>query len=749
MAPGADRPASSGTASHTPARDDLVIRLLLLALALQQPVSDPRYSSDALRELVKAAAETNIRVPQGLASYTATVETEVVLASVDHRGREQSVQVEQVAQAIGWGRSGRLGEQVIGYRVQASVFTGVTALTIPTWVVPVLYGNRFSLLFGPRQDARTRGDSARAMRRVQAVHPLAADRDEIYRFAGGDTIAIIRPGGRSISVVQVLVEPATTPSIRTSVLRGEILIDASTHQLIAMRGEILQIGGSTSLLARVGGQLVEAIAYVDFQSREVEGRFWLPATQRIELQIASPLAGDARAVWRFNSRFDDIEIAWGDTTATVSPTDTIAALPRRRTMAGDTELAAYDRWRWRMGEGTADLRADDFDEIAGRGFGADGIRLTTGIHARRFDEVLRFNRVEGVYTGIGARARVATPERTVALGGSVGRAWHEGAVRGGVFGELDAREWRLTAAGERRLEIANRFGDTRIQGSTFAALFGSDDFDYLDRRQLLVTLEQQVGERDALLEAEGSIASDEGMSTVVRRGLFQVDSAFRENGPVDAGSYARVALSLVVHPTVHAQGARAGWTAGFRVEQAAGVLSWAKLEANAAARHDVGRFTTTVRLDAGVAESGRIPLQQLYAVGGLTDVPGLEYKEFGGDRAVVARTTLRYALPILEAPLHLPLPRAVRTRLPPPAPALAVGVRGVWTDASSAATLNALGRLGTRTGSGTLLTRPTDGIPAAASVGVLLFGGGLFIGVARRLDTGAHWSFTFAPGLAL
>src|SRR5687768_241666 len=130
--------------------------LLPLTLAVQQPAGTPQYSSDALRELVRAAAETNIRVPPGIASYTSAVETEIALVGVDSRGREQSVQVEQVAQRITWERTGRLDQRVIGYRTQSSVFTGLTAFNVPSWVVPVLYGNRFSLFFGPRADSGSR-----------------------------------------------------------------------------------------------------------------------------------------------------------------------------------------------------------------------------------------------------------------------------------------------------------------------------------------------------------------------------------------------------------------------------------------------------------------------------------------------------------------------------------------------------------------------------------------------------------------
>lgn len=728
---------------------------LALALAVQPPDSEPPYASEALRALVGAAAETNIRVPAGLKSYTATVETEAALITADPRAREQSIQVEQVALAVSWDRSGQVAQRVIGLRSHASVFTAVSALSVTSWLVPVLYGNRFSLFFGPQgKNARRAADTASAARRVDAVHPLAADRDEVYRYSGGDTVAVVRPGTRSIPVVRVRVEPLGRPAVRTTVLRGELLLDAATHQLIAMRGEMLEIGGSASLLERAGDRLIQAFAYIDLQSREVEGRYWLPATQRIEFQIGSPLTGDARAAWRFQSRFDDLEVALTDSLIAATVPDTLVAAPRRLAIADDAALASYDAWRWALGEGTANLRIDDFDDIAGEGFahrGSRALRVTAGVHARRLDEVFRFNRIEGLFTGIGMRARAVKGEHSLAAGGSIGRAWQEGVVRGGVFTELDAPSWRLSAGAERRLEVANRFGEARLEGSaaTFAALLGSDDLDYLDRRHLVVNLERELLSGSARVRADAAVASDRDVATSARRGLFRVDSAFRDNRPVDEGSYARVGFSVVVHPDVSVEFARPGWTAGLRVEQAASTLSWTHVEVGGGIRRIMGRFTTTGRLDAGLVESRRVPMQQLFAIGGAADVPGFEYKEFGGDRAVVARGTVRYALPLLEGPARLPFFRGARGRIPPIAPTLAVGLRGIWTDASSDATLGALGRLGIRPGTTTLLSRPTDGMPAAASAGVLLFGGGLFIGVSRRLDTQARWSLTFSPGLAL
>src|SRR5688500_4745171 len=184
----------------------MLLTLLPIALLLQAPAAAPGYSTEALRDLVRAASGTNARVPAGLASYTAVAETEVALVGVDQRSREQTVLLEQVAQTLTWDRTGHLDQRVIGYRSQASVLTTLTALSLPSWIVPVLYGNQMGVMFGAAP-ARRRKPGDKPPRRVESIHPLAARRDELYRFSGGDTVAVVRPGGRSIPAVRERVEP--------------------------------------------------------------------------------------------------------------------------------------------------------------------------------------------------------------------------------------------------------------------------------------------------------------------------------------------------------------------------------------------------------------------------------------------------------------------------------------------------------------------------------------------------------------
>ncbi len=728
----------------------MLLTLFPFALLLQAPATGPGYATESLRDLVRVASETNARVPDGLASYTAIAETEVAVVGVDQRSREQTILLEQIAQSLAWDRTGQLDQRVVGYRSQASVLTTLTALSLPSWVVPVLYGNRFVLMFGAAP-ARKRKPTDKPPRPSDSIHPLSSRRDEIYRFSGGDTVAVVRPGGRSIPVVRVRVEPVIAPVIATTALRGELMVDAVSHHLISMRGELLEVGGRSSIVTRLREGLFSAVGYIDLQGREIDGRFWLPGVQRIELQIASPLAGDGRAVWRFQTRYDDIAVTVLDSIASPGgATDTLAARTRRLVMASDAALASYPEWRLGLGEATADLRVDDFGDIEQIRLDARGPRPVVELHARRFDDIFRFNKVEGAFTGVGLRARRGNRSDGPALGGFIGHAWSEETIRGGAFAEWSAPRWRLSGIGERSLETTNRLGGTPRRGDWAGALIGSsDDFDYLDRRAFGAILERDMSLARGRVVAEAGIASERPVRTTIGHGLFASDSAFRPNRPIDPGDYGVMSLSATLYPDITGESIRSGWTVGSRIEYAAGDLDWTRAEASAGWRWFYHRISSTGRLDAAMVMGDRAPLQQLFAIGGESDVLGFDYKEFGGDRAAIGRTSLRFALPVLERPFRPPFMRSSRARVPGIAPALAVGVRSVWADASRPATRDALSRFGSRNDTGLLATRPTRGAPAAASGGILLFGGAFFLGWSRRLDSRSPWTFTFASGTAL
>ena len=194
-------------------------------------------------------------------------------------------------------------------------FSDFRAMCSSWYTVPVLYGNRITLLFG-RQDSigRARPGRRRSDATI-AVHPFAEDRDAVYRYSGGDTVVTLNPDGRTIPLVRVHVEPhGEGLTRRTAAFRGDIELDERRAQIVRMRGSFVTVGPRPRVRSRLLASQVEAIGYVELENAEFEQRFWLPAYQRIEAQARFSLLGDQRAVFRVVSRFRSLVVNPADST---------------------------------------------------------------------------------------------------------------------------------------------------------------------------------------------------------------------------------------------------------------------------------------------------------------------------------------------------------------------------------------------------------------------------------------------------
>ena len=730
---------------------------------------DSLYATPALRALVAAAARRNA-VPPALDWYEARVETEIGVVSRRPDGAEGVAAVEQVGTTLRWARDGRYEQRVLGYRTQqVAINLSVLGVLGSGWVTPVLYGNRLLFRGVTEADSGAEGARRRRARRdtLLLVHPLAEDREPVYRYRGGDTVLVLRLGGRDVPIVRVQVEPTGAGTRRTGVFAGEIDLDASRSQVVRMRGRFGVVGGRRGWRDRLPAP-VQAVAFVEYVNAEFDGAYWLPSYQRVELQAAVPAMGEGRAVLRIVSRLRDHRInqpAFSFTPG-LAFADTTAGRRRRRplTWAPRDSVADYAEWRAALGAATADVHADDFADVGPDRWRATGApRVELG--AERASDVFHFNRVEGAFTGAGVVARLRDLAPGVTLRATGGWAWSERTVRGRVQGEWLRGAWQLAARAGRLLDLTNDFRAPFDSGSTVGALvFSMDEYDYVDRRLATVTLTRQLGgdaraadgvperggaRRTALLRAEAGVVSDRPAVTRLTRGLLRGDSVFRANRGVDPGRYVRTAASLAYHPDVAAELVRPGVGALLSYERGDGRLRWQRIEARLVGRQSWRQLTYVARVDGGAVMSRRPPPQQLFELGESQGLPGYDYKAFAGDRAVLARALAMYATPYWRAPLRV----GRRWVLPGLAPALTAGVQAGWTRASDAAALAAIARLGVRTSTATgalePISRPTEGVRASVNAGVRFFGGAVFVGAARRVDRGAAWraSVTLAQQL--
>jgi hypothetical protein len=730
----------------------------MLAAATAPQSVDSTYSTPAVRALVERASVQNRHVPDSLRAYVARAESELAVAARQADGVEQTFAVEQTANVVRWERGGRYEQRVVGYRSQSVGFTlSAVGMFRQAWTVPMLYGNRIALLLG-QPDSTTRGDAPRRARRrrgtaTMAVHPFAADREPVYRFSGGDTIATLHPGGREIPIVRVRVEPRPEGVTRpTTLFRGDIELDADRAHIVRMRGYFITVGRRQGAAARLVASQVEAVAYVELENGEFNQRYWLPTYQRFEAQAAVPILGDQRAILRVVTRFRGLEVNPPDTGVAERPeslgADTLRLVPHRLTFAPGDSLDRYEAWTRDVGELAASVRADDFADVAPDTWRPTG-RPLVRVRYEMASDLFHYNRVEGAFTGLGVEARFRDAAPGLAARATLGWAWGERTPRGRVRVERRVGRWSPYVRAGRTLDVTNDFREPFDSGSTLSALFSVDDYDYVDRHHAVAGITRLFGRRHAVrVRVEGGVGSDRYAATRRERGpLLRSDSGFRINRGVDPGRYTIATAKIEVHPEVNAAFVTPGVGVLVQADAATGELSWHRYELRLVARRTAGPFVIAARADGGVVLGDRIPPQQLFELGENQNLPGYGYKEFAGNQAAVARGLAMLPLPLWRAPLRLG-----RWVFPSVAPMLSAGVQSGWARASNNAARESIARLGTvadpamgRPGTvgGEPISRPTNGVKSSVDFRLRFFGGALSVGTARAIDRHEPWRIVF------
>ncbi len=722
----------------------MMLAAVLLFVANGMVMQDSTYSSEALRALVARASESNRRIPQALGGYHALVESEVSLllnkpdgtegavAGTAAASSESAAQIEQFEIRADWDRTGKYEQEVVGYRIRQLVpMISVLSMLRRPWTAPTLYGNRLSFIFSGPPALRTQ-DSTRVG--LLAVHPFALDRDEYYRFTGGDTVAQMRIGERTLNIVRVHVEPVESGN-HAVVFSGDVLLDQATAEIIRMRGSIrLESAAGEHAPARLLRALAQLrdVAYIDFENGEREGRFWLPLRQRLEYQVMTGLT-EARVAIRIQSSWRDIDVAVRSDTTVVAESDTARALSYTLHFAPKDSLEKWNNWRSDLGTMTAETSARDFDDVAPiamRPGGAPQWRW----QARSFSDFLRYDRVEGLYTGLAGLYDFRDAAPGVSVRGILGYAWFERAAKGGIEATVVRGPWVTSLVAERQLASTNAFqSNVSGAGNFIGGLFGSEDFDWVDRRFAAFGITRELGtSHSSAMRLEVGYGTDNGFSNELTHGL--IAGAFRPNQPVDAGSYTRSGVSLEVGRNVLNSPISSGLGYTLSYQRGDGTLNWQKTELQSLAQKMVGRFVFATRVDAAYVAGSNIPSQQVIEIGGVEGLPGYSYKQFAGNEAVIARSTVVWLLPYFAAPIHIGS-IVIPGVSPQPQIGLFTGITAATPEAQPV-----LNRLGYVT---------TDGWRSTLDLRMRFFGGTFSVGAARAIDHNGGWMLVIGVGPSL
>ncbi len=663
------------------------------------------------------------------------------LALLDSGARERTAQLEQIESDVRFRSPNRYDQRVIGYRNQSVGPTFSLMSIFGGWTTPTLYGNRLQLGV---TSATSSNKTVHPGNASFAIHPLAVNRDVYYVFSGGDTaVTLFSTSGRRVPLARVRVSPRPDAQGDALLFYGDMYLDADRKQIVRMRGRMVELKNG-KVTIKSGSRLpgVSGASFVELVNVEVNGEYWLPAYQRTEIQARFGLFGDFRAIVRVVSRFYDIRANDSTWTGPEVP----LGVARNLTFASNASQQNFNDWHVPIGSASSDAYYAAFDDLAPDAWRTVG-DASVRFKPRSLGEVFRFNRIEGVFTGIAAEHRFRSAEPGLSVRGSVGYAWAERTARG-MFG-IQRTLGRTTTGirAERSLAHTNDFQLPFSFGSTLSGLFGSiDNYDYLDRRSITLSVAKTLGaQRRSIARLEVGPAEDRAVQRNISKGIYVAkEGGFQVNRGIDEGSYFRTVADLQINPQVSGMFVDRGVGAQLHYERADGNLRWQRIEARLAARRELGPFQLYARGDAGLLPGTAVP-QAIFEIGREQGLSSYGYKEFAGDRAAIVRTVLGYTLPILTAPIRLP----GQFVFPGLAPGVAAGLHGAWTEISSPEARAAVFKLGVMpdsAGTPLPLSRATDGVRASAEFLVTFFSGAVAFGVTRPVDRPGKWRFTARIG---
>ena len=471
-------------------------------------------------------------------------------------------------------------------------------------------------------------------------HPLSADGLTQYDYAIRDSLRI-RLGPRVLDVYEVRVRPKDDRQPRAV---GAVYIDRETGEVVRMAFSFTR--------AALRDKALEDVSVV-LENGLIEGRFWLPRRQEIEIRrtgtwLDYPARGIIRGRW---------EICCYEVNKGIPPSyftgPEIVMAPR-----AETELKPYPFVGRVLVSLPSDVRAVTDEEVRKVQEEARALvraqALARGrslaLSAGRLSDIARFNRVEGLALGTGLVQRLGNGF-SLALSGRYG--FSDEVVKGrGALGLRTGTGSSLVLSAERLYRDASEEPETSLLRNTLAAQeFGSDYTDPYDvRRVALVGTLARSGWRPSLALA------------VERHQPLEVNASpasgrFEPTIPATPLRERRLTLAAD-RPTSVTFG-------GFELASRIAFTGISRISANASERGGILRSSLMLDLQrpfngsrlalhtiaAAVLSGDELAAQHYVFLGGPTTAPGYEFHEFVGRGAVSQRVEWRAPVPFFGVPL--------------------------------------------------------------------------------------------------
>src|SRR4051812_2205772 len=438
--------------------------ILLATAVLVQRAGAQTWNDPRTRALVERATErrTSQLADTGLVDYKATAHGYVTfLAQFGEGFREppKIVKADELGLEVYWRAPDLSKQRIMGRRDTLLLPTDINYHRDHLGIVQNNFRNIIRI---------GEGDEVR-----DVPHPLSAVGLQAYDFAIRDSLQI-RLGDRTLDVYEVRVRPKDDRQPRAV---GAVYIDRES-------GEVVRMAFSFARAALIDKEL-EDVSVV-LENALIEGRFWLPRRQEIEIRrtgswLDYPARGIIRGRWEICCYEVNVPLDPGLFTG---PEIVMAPAAERQANPFPFSGRVLDSLPPDVRAVTdADVRKVQDEARALVREAALARTRSFALSARHVSDIVRFNRVEGLALGTGFLQRIGGG-LSVAASGRFGFSDEELKGRGALEYTTGAGS-RLALAAERQYRDASDGQETSLVRNTLAEQeFGSDYTDPHDVNSL-------------------------------------------------------------------------------------------------------------------------------------------------------------------------------------------------------------------------------------------------------------------------
>jgi hypothetical protein len=581
------------------------------------PLAAQQWNSGATAELVQRAVDRRqeLQADSALQSYSTIARGFVFfLAQVGEQLQEppRLAKADELRVQVYWKAPDRTKQVILGWRDGSWLPSDIEYHRDHLGIVTNNFGDRIRL---------GEGDEVR-----DVVHPFSAEGLAVYDFALRDSLTIRSPTG-TLRVLEVQVRPK---DFGWPAVIGTGYIDAATAELVRFRFSFTPASYRDSDLIDISVVLENSLW---------EGRYWLPYRQEIEIRrgvtmLDFPARGVIRGRWEIEDYDLNVDIpdavfagpAIAGLRAPNTPDSAFGGQPLEAAVAGVAEPVNE--------QDMAALRVE-VERIA-------GTRALGGLASRRFaarsvSDLVRVNRVQGLALGIGGAFAVAGSRLELRPYVAYGTA--DERMVGSLSARLGAGASTIEGGASRRIEdFAEWPVVAPLLNSVLAQEFGNDYGDYVLLERAWLGVRHRVDGRSNVA-AELAVERSEGVTTHAEPATGE----YRPNPALGAGTYRIARLSF--------DRAGQGITTGrdlrgtVQLEAGDGPTGYVRAAGQVRWLEDLGGPELLTRV-AGGAGSGGMPSYRAFAMGGRGTLVGEPFRAWGGRKALLGHTELRFDVPV-------------------------------------------------------------------------------------------------------